>query len=246
MAPLRPGQVTERTVLPGWVVRERLYPVGAPTFVCEQLLADAVCAIGDATDGLDSEGPNAGLYETFCYGLDRPAWRARAADDLSACVIVIFRVLDCCGYDSPQTDTPYEPRMGRAVIEFGQLGREVNAWLKSVDREAAWIDMTKPGAPMPTGPCVALFGDNGAEGAEHGVVFFDGTMRGGFEGGQASIHGRGYRISKAIYEYESRGPGQIWGRRVSPNPNRWRRLRSVIDLNALPFTGPTCLPASVP
>lgn len=235
--------MTERPVPEGWETRDRLYPVGAPTFVCEQILADAVCSLADAIDGLDSAGKNAGAYEDFCFGLDRAAWRPRAADDLSACVIVIFRVLDCCGYDSSQTDTAYEPRMGKAVIEFGELGREVNAWLKSVDREAAWVDCTKPDAPLPTGPCVALVGDNKSEGAEHGFICLDATMRRVVEGGQASLFGRGFRISKAVYEYETRGPGQIWARRVSPKPNKWRRLRAYIDLNALPFVGPTCLPA---
>ena len=125
--------MTDRPVPEGWTTRERLYPIGAPTFVCEEMLSRALEALANATDGLDSEGDNAKAYEDFCYRFDRPTWRPIAADDLSACIVYLYAVLGCLGYESPQTTTPYEPRMGKAVIEFGQLG-----WRPSVARPRTW------------------------------------------------------------------------------------------------------------
>ena len=104
--------------------------------------------------------------------------------------------------------------------------------------------MTTPGAPLPGGPALVLVGNNGDEGAEHGFLWLN---RGNaIEGGQVTRFpkkkGKGYRISKAGYEFEMRAPDSIWARRVTPNLNAWRRIRAYVSLDALPFTGPTCLP----
>lgn len=241
--------MSERPCPPGWETRSRLLPVGGPSFVNEGILRQSLRAIADKVDGLDSASPQPECqqaYEDFCFAYDRPAWRPIAADDLSACVIVCFAVLDCLGCEMPATDTPYEPRMGRAVTELVDLGADFNRWLQSVGREDAWHDTTQPRADLPSGPAVALVGNNGSEGAEHGFVMLDGLDEDGeapvLEGGQASLFGRGYRISKARYDFETRAPGQVWARRLSPNPSAWRRLRGWLDLAALPYTQACVLP----
>lgn len=240
----------ERPVPPGWESRSRLLPVGGSSVVNEGILRQALRSIADAIDGLDSASPNADCeraYGDFCYAYDREAWRPIASDDLSACVILVYAILDCLGCESPPTDTGYEPRMGRAVTELVAMGADFNAWLRSVGREDAWHDTTRPDATLPTGPFVALVGNNGSEGAEHGFVGLDGLDEGGecpvVEGGQASLFGKGYRISKATYDFEVRSPGDVWARRWTPNPGKWRRLRGYLDLAALPLTQACVLPA---
>lgn len=242
----------ERPVPEGWESRERLVPIGAPTFVRDAIILEACQRLADKIDGLDSESKDPvcqQAYEDFCFGYDRKAWRPIAADDLSACVIVTFAVLDCFGCEMPATDTGYEPRMGRAVTELTELGRDMNAWLRSVGREAAWHDMTIPGAELPRVPFVGLVGDNKSEGAEHGYIGLDGIDENNIgnvvEGGRlTTVPGkRGFSIGKGVYEYETRAPGQVWARRKSPLPNRWRRLRGWLDIGALPLTQRATLPA---
>lgn len=246
--------VRERPVPEGWATRERLCPIAAPSAVCDAILSQELHAIADAVDGLDSEDPDPARqrrYEDFCFPYDKPASRPRLADDLSACVIVVFAVLDCLGYDSPQTDTAYHPRLGRAVADLVTLAKNLDAWLREVGRERAWHDATVPGseATLPRGPFVALIGNNGSEGAEHGLVGLEGLdddlVAPTLEGGLLTRYPKGkggYRIQKCAVELQIRGPGNVWVRRISPAANAWRRLRGWLDLMQVPFTQRATLP----
>lgn len=238
----------ERPVPEGWESRSRLYGVG--TANDDAILADAVERIAIATDGLDSAGETAAAYEAFNFPYDDARWAVAAADQLSSCAIYGLQVLDCLGYEAPQTDTPYQPRLGRAVTDVVQLGVEVNAWLASVGRRLAWHGTTAPGSEidLPTGPHLALVGNNAGEGLEHVFVGLSGPshLLGGAipvsEGGQPSKRGRGYSIQRSRYELIQRGPGQLWARRVGSVGNG-RRLRGWLDIGALPLTQRCVLPA---
>lgn len=214
--------------------------MGAPTWVCDQLLDDALERLATGIDGLDSAGKNATSFERFVYAYDDPAWARLAADELSSCSIAGLAVLDCLGYESPQTDTPYCPRLGRAVSDLVTLALEINRWLAEVGRAPGWFDTTQADTPLPSGPYVALIGNNAGEGLEH--VFVGLGAERIVEGGQASLFGRGYRINRGSYALDVRKPGHVWAHRTTPNPGRSRRLRGYLDLRALPFTQATTLP----
>lgn len=224
----------ERPVPPGWESRARLYPIGGGDGV---ILRRTVARIADAIGGLDSAGPNQASYEAFVFSYDDETWRKGAADQLYSCALTGLALLDCLGVESPQTDTPYRPRMGSAVTAVKQAGIDLGAW----------VDATGPDAPLPTGPFVALVGDNGKGGQEHVLIGLDGLDEDdecyAVEGGQLSQHGAGYRINKAVYEFDRRDGRSIWARRIAPQANPWRRLMGYIDLEACVFSQRATLPA---
>lgn len=226
----------DRPVPDGWESRARLYPVGGVPGGDAVILQRAVQAIADAVDGLDSAGGSAPSYEAFVFSYDAETWRKGAADQLYSCALVGLAVLDCLGVESPQTDTPYQPRMGSAVSAVVQAGRDLGAW----------VDTTAIDAELPSGPFIALVGDNGKGGPEHVLVGLDGLDDDGecyvFEGGQLSLHGKGYRISKGVYEFERRESKSVWARRIAPKTNPWRELRGYIDLTACVFSQRATLP----
>lgn len=223
----------ERPVPDGWETRERLLPVGA---FGDAVLVRAVQKIADAIDGLDSAGPNAPSYEAFVFSYDEPSWRRGAADQLYSCALTGLALLDCLGVELPETDTPYRPRMGAAVSAVVEAGRELGAW----------VDTTAIDAELPTGPFVALVGNNKGEGPEHVLIGLDGLDDDlechVVEGGQLSTHGKGYRISKGVYEFERRDDVSVWARRIAPASNPWRRLRGYIDLSRCLLTQRATLP----
>ena len=217
--------MTDRPVPEGWTTRERLLPVGAPTFVDGRVLANACDAIADEIDGYDSSGPNAAQYEALVFSYDDATWRKGAADQLYSCALTGCALLDCFGAETPGTDTPYRPRMGSAVGAVKQAGKDLGAWITKGDPHAS--------------PSIILVGDNtGKHGFEH-VIIWTGSQW--VEGGQMSLHGKGYRISKAVYESQERSDG-FWMRRVSPNPNAWRKVMGWIDLSLCSWTQRATLP----
>lgn len=228
--------MAERPVPPGWMSRERLYPVGGVPGGDGVLLRRTVQRIADAIDGLDSCAGNAPAYEAFTFAYDPAAWRAGAADQLYSCALVGLAVLDCLGVEGPETDTPYRPRMGQAVAAVKNAGLDLHAW----------VDTTAIDAALPTGPFVGLVGNNAGEGQEHVIVGLDGLDDDGecrvVEGGQLSTHGKGFRIAKGFYKFERRDDVSVWARRISPSPNPWRRLRGYIDLEACSFTQRATVP----
>lgn len=228
--------MAERPVPPGWMSRERLYPVGGVPGGDGVLLRRTVQRIADAIDGLDSCAGNAPAYEAFTFAYDPAAWRAGAADQLYSCALVGLAVLDCLGVEGPETDTPYRPRMGQAVAAVKNAGLDLHAW----------VDTTAIDAALPTGPFVGLVGNNAAEGPEHVIVGLDGLDDDlecyVVEGGQlTAVKGaKGFRIAKGVYEFERRDPKNVWARRIGEP--RWRRLRGYIDLEACSFTQRATVP----
>lgn len=231
--------VTERPCPPGWEQRERLYPVGSAPGGGEAILRDALERIAGAIDGLDSASPSPSVqraYEAFVLPHDADPWRRAGADQLSSCALVALSVLECLGAQATTIGIPYAPRLGRAVADVAQAGRELGAW----------VDSTGADAPLPFGPFVALIGDNGGGGLEHVFVGLNGLDKDGearvVEGGQASLYAAGYRIATSVYQVQTRAPGQTWARRVAPKASAWRRLRGYVDLSAVDFSGPVMLP----
>lgn len=239
----------ERPVPPGWERAGRLVTPGSPSFVIEGRIRDALRRIADATDGLDSCGTPAQqeAYRRFVFPYDAEAWGRIASDQLSACALVGAAVLDCLGYESEQTDTGYQQRVGRAVSDLVQLGIEADRWLESVSRPEAWVDLTSPHAELPDGPFVGLCGNNAGEGLEHVFVGLEGVDEGRdcpiVEGGQLSKIGKGFRIARGVYHFDVRAPGNVWVRRTAPSANAFRRLRAVLLLDRLPYTQEATLPA---
>lgn len=234
--------MTERPCPEGWERRERLYPVGSVPGGEAAILKDALERIATAIDGLDSASPDQSVqraYEAFVLPHDDEKWRVRAADDFYSCALVGVSLVDCLGGEGLGADEPYEHRVGRAVTDFKQLGKDLGGW----------VDTTIAGAPLPTGPFVGLVGNNGNEGAEHVFVGLDGLDDDQechvVEGGQptATPGAKGYRIARGVYDFEARAPGQIWARRIAPKASAWRRLRGYVDLTACAFDGPVTLPA---
>lgn len=231
--------MTERPCPPGWEQRERLYPVGSVPGGEAAILRDALERIAGAIDGLDSASPDAAIqrvYEAFVLPHDADPWRRAGADQLSSCALVGLSVLECLGAQASTIGIPYAPRLGRAVADVVQAGRELGAW----------VDATRADAPLPSAPFVALIGDNGAGGLEHVFIGLDGLDKDGevrvVEGGQASQHAAGYRIATGVYQVQARAPGQVWARRISPRASAWRRLRGYVDMSAVAFDGPATLP----
>lgn len=229
----------ERPVPPGWTSRPQLYPVGGAPGGDAAILRDTLQRIATAIDGLDSAHPSAAAqraYEAFVLAHDADPWRRGGADQLSSCALVALAILECLGAASPVLGVPYQPRMGRAVADVVQVGRELGAW----------VDTTLPGASLPTGPFVALVGNNGSEGLEHVFVALDGLDDDGecpvVEGGQASQYAAGYRVARGFYEIERRDDVSAWARRFSPSPGKPRRLRGYIDLEACLFTQRATVP----
>ena len=229
-----------RAVPPGWEQRERLYPVGSAPGGDEAILRDALGRIAKGIDGLDSASPSPSVqraYEAFVLPHDADPWRRAGADQLSSCALVGLSVMECLGARASTIGIPYAPRLGRAVADVVQAGRELGAW----------VDATQADAPSPSGPFVALIGDNGAGGLEHVFIGLDGLDKDGearvVEGGQASLHAAGYRIATGVYQVQTRGPGNTWARRISPRASAWRRLRGYVDLSAVDFSGAVTLPA---
>lgn len=231
--------MTERPCPPGWEQRERLIPIGSAPGGDEAILRDALGRIAKGIDGLDSASPDAAIqraYEAFVLPHDADPWRRAGADQLSSCALVALSVLECLGATATTIGIPYAPRLGRAVADVVQAGRELGAW----------VDATRADAPSPSGPFVALIGDNGAGGLEHVFIGLDGLDKDGevrvVEGGQASLYAAGYRIATGVYQVQTRAPGQVWARRISPKASAWRRLRGYVDLSACAFDGPATLP----
>lgn len=231
--------MTERPCPEGWEQRDRLIPIGAPELVAVQILTEAVQRIADKVDGLDSADTNHAEYEAFCFPYDKAAWAAIAADQLSSCAVFGLAVADCLGVDAPKSDKPYAPQLGLAVANVVTMGRQQNAW----------VDCTVAGAEMPSGPFIALVGNNAGEGYEHVFVGLDGLDDDNecrvVEGGQVSLKGKGYRIAKGVYDFETRAPGQTWCRRIAPKANSWRRLRGYVDLTRCRFDQRATLPVEL-
>lgn len=218
--------MTERPVPEGWTTRERLLPVGAPTFVDEQVLANACDAIADEIDGYDSCDPaTSAKYRAFVFSYDSEAWRRVNADLLYSCALTGAALCDCFGAEGMGADSAYAKRNGRAVTDLKQLGVDMGAWVSKGDPHA--------------NPSIILVGDNTAKnGVEH-VIIWTGSQW--VEGGQVSHHGKGFRISKAVYETDARADG-VWMRRTSPNPNGWRKVMGWIDLSLCLWTQRATLP----
>ena len=231
--------MTERPCPDGWERRERLYPVGSAPGGEAAILRDALDRIAGAIDGLDSASPSPAIqraYEAFVLPHDADPWRRAGADQLSSCALVGLSVLECLGARASTIGVPYAPRLGRAVADVVQAGRDLGAW----------VDATRADAPLPSAPFVALIGDNGAGGLEHVFIGLDGLDKDGevrvVEGGQASLYAAGYRIATGVYQVQTRAPGQTWARRVAPKASAWRRLRGYVDLSAVDFSGTVTLP----
>lgn len=234
--------MTERPCPPGWEQRERLYPVGSAPGGEAAILRDALERIAKGIDGLDSASPSPSVqraYEAFVLPHDADPWRRAGADQLSSCALVALSVLECLGAQATTIGIPYAPRLGRAVADVVQAGRELGAW----------VDSTRADAPLPSAPIVALIGDNGAGGLEHVFIGLDGLDKDGevrvVEGGQASLYAAGYRIATGVYQVQTRAPGQTWCRRIAPKANTWRRLRGYVDLTRCAFTQRATLPVEL-
>ena len=215
--------MTDRPVPEGWTTRERLLPIGG----FSDLVLRAACdAVADEIDCYDSCDPaTEAKYEALLFSYDSEAWRKAASDQLYSCALTGLALLDCFGAETPGTDAPYRPRMGQAVSAVKQAGIDVGAWLSKGDPHA--------------NPSIILVGDNTAKhGIEH-VIIWTGSQW--VEGGQLSRHGKGFRISKAVYEVQER-PDGTWMRRTSPNPNAWRKVMGWIDLSLCSWTQRATLP----
>lgn len=214
--------MTDRPVPEGWTTRERLLPIGG---FSDLVLRSACDAVADEIDGYDSAGPNAAKYEAFVFSYDSEAWRRVNADLLYSCALTGAALADCFGAEGTGADSAYAKRNGRAVTDLKQLGVDMGAWVSKGDPHAS--------------PSIILVGDNTAKnGIEH-VIIWTGSQW--VEGGQVSLHGKGFRISKAVYETEARADG-VWMRRTSPNPNGWRKVMGWIDLSLCLWTQRATLP----
>lgn len=232
--------MAERPVPPGWESRERLYPVGGVPGGDGVILRDVLDRIAGKVADLDSAHPQAAIqraYEAFILAHDADPWRRAGADQLSSCALVALAVLECLGASSPVLGLPYQRRMGRAVADVVQVGKE----------QGAWVDTTLPGALLPDGPFIALVGNNAGEGAEHIFIGLEGVDGDGecpvVEGGQPSIYAAGQRIARGFYDLTRRDDVSVWARRFSPNPGKERRLRGYIDLEACLFTQRATVPS---
>lgn len=232
--------MAERPVPTGWTSRERLYPVGGVPGGDGAVLRDALSRLAEATDGLDSADPKLDrqrAYEAYVLPHDADPWRRAGADQLSSCALYGLSVLECLGARASTIGLPYQPRMGQAVADVVKAGLELGAW----------VDTTLPDAPLPSGPFVALVGNNASEGLEHVLIGLDGLDDDGecpaIEGGQPSLYAAGQRIVRGFYQVERRDDVSVWARRFSPSPNKPRRLRGYIDLEAVAFAGRAVLPA---
>lgn len=215
--------MTERPFPEGWTQRDRLLPIGG---FSDLVLCSACDAFADEVDGYDSCDPaTEAKYEALLFSYDNATWRKAAADQLYSCALTGLALLDCFGAETPGTDTPYRPRMGQAVGAVKQAGKDLGGWTTAGDPHA--------------NPSIILVGDNtAAHGAEH-VIIWTGSQW--VEGGQVSERGKGYRISKAVYQTTPRADG-FWMRRSSPNPNSWRKVMGWIDLTLCLWTQRATLP----